>query len=383
MPDLMVEDTKRNNLVSWTTEALAGGLVTGAIVNPFCSPAVSTSFKRSAVHQAAVLRDLGAEVWFDPMTHVLQMPDADDFDAYDQWGLWDGTRGAVGSRSQRRFHLDRVFSIQDECGVQRLAPTVLLHSASGSEVVASVALLEEGLDIADGCWATIAGTPAFWSDGADLDGLVGTLAQLPVGGWFVSVVRSTDTFPVRTSADEIAGLCRTVRSLSAFAPVHVSYGDLAGLPAVAAGAASLGTGWDTRQRVCSSSTFEYRAPTGGGGWFARNTLERLVAFLSRADVARLFRQDPSLGRSVFTGDLHPDGPKEAFLHHAASVRSLLDEIGDGGYRPQWDALTEIYREATAHWPGVQSTAQITEGSGVWIDSLAAGLKAYGADEGWT
>ncbi|MFP4512802.1 MAG: hypothetical protein ACLFRV_07640 [Acidimicrobiales bacterium] len=354
----------------------------GAVLNPFCSPPVSTSFKRNVAHQAATLNGMGADVWFDAMTHVLQMTGADDFATYDQWGLWDGTRGAVGSRSQRRFHLDRVFEIQDECGSPRLAPTVLLNSASGSEVVAALALTEEGLDIADGCWGTIAGTAGFWAGGADLDALVGTLAQLPVGGWFVSVVRPTDTFPVRASAEEIAGICRAIRGLSEFAPVHVSHGDLAGLPAVAAGAASIGTGWDARQRVLAMSTFEYRPPAGGGGWFARNTLERLFAFLARADVARLFAQDAVLASSVFVGALHPDGPKEAFLHHVASLRNLLDGIGDGPYEDRFTQLLSMYQQAVASWPAVSSTAQLTEGAADWVEAYVAGLNVYGQDEGW-
>jgi hypothetical protein len=316
------------------------------------------------------------------MTHVLQMTGADDFGTYDQWGLWDGARGVVGSRSQRRFHLDRVFAIQDECGATRLAPSVLLNSAAGPEVVAAVALVEEGLDVAAGCWGTLAGTPGFWAGGAELDALIGTLAQLPVGGWFVSVVRATDSFPVRASADEVAGICRAVRGLSEFALVHVSHGDLAAIPAVAAGATSIGTGWDARQRVLAMSTFEYRAPTGGGGWFARNTLERLCAFLPRADVARLFAQDAVLASSVFVGGLHPDGPKEAFLHHASSLERLLGDIGDGSYDERFNALLTLYRDASAAWPSVTSTAQLTEGSAEWVDAYLAGLSAYGDDEGW-
>lgn len=382
MPVALLEDTKRNNLVSWCSEAFDDGSVAGAVLNPFCSPAVSTSFKKSAAHQAAVVTGMGADVWFDAMTHVLQMTSADDFATYDQWGLWDGSRGAVGSRSQRKFHLDRVFEIQAACGAQPLAPTVLLNSAAGTEVVAAVALVEEALDTVDSCWGTVAGTSAFWAGGAELDALVGTLAQLAVGGWFVSVVRPTDNFPVRASADEVAGLCRAVRSLSEFVPIHVSHGDLAALPAVAAGATSIGTGWDARQRVLAMSTFEYRAPTGGGGWFARNTLEGLFAFLSRADVARLFAQDAALASSVFVGALHPDGPKEAFLHHVASLANLLGAIGDVPYEDRWQRLSSLYEDSVADWAAARAAAQLTESSAEWVDAYLAGLNAYAHEEGW-
>ncbi len=384
MTTLLIEDTARNNLASWGAENVARGACRGATLNPFSTAPVASQSKPSAHRIAEQIRAAGGEVWFDSLTHALQMPNVGDFRYYSQWDLWEGEAGVLTTRANRRDHALRVFEIQDSLRARALAPTVLAHSATGAELVALVSLLEDALDVRSDCWASVSGTPTFWAGGPDLDALVGTLAQLEPAGWFLSVARADDGLPTRPSVSEIAGLCRTVRSLSEFARVHISHGDLSGLPAVAAGAESVGSGWDTRQRVLHYGSFAERTPsTGGGGWFQRPSFEGLLAFIPRSASELMFSQDSALARRVFPGALHPAGPKEAFNHHLDVLGRLTDAVGSGSYESRWDALCDIYREALSDWPAAAAAAQLTDEADHWVQPFLDGLIEYGDGEGWS
>jgi hypothetical protein len=380
----LIEDTARNNLASWTAERVAAGAARGAVINPFCTGPVASQSKPAAQRIAEQIRAAGGEVWFDSMTHVLSMPNTGDFRYYEQWGLWDGTAGTLTTRAQRRDHIQRVFDLQSRLGAPHLAPTVLAHSSTGAELVAVMSLLEDALEVDPDCWASISGTPSFWSGGPNLDALVGTLAQMSPAGWFLSVARADDTLPVRPSPSEIAGMCRTVRSLSEFTSVHVSHGDLAGMPAVAAGAESVSTGWDARQRVLHYASFTERLPAtgGGGGWFQRPTFQGLLASLPRAPAELMFQQNGRIAQGLFAGQLHPTGPKEAFNHHLDVVGTLTDRLSSTSYEDRYQALRTSYEMAKADWPIAATAAQREDESDVWIDPFLAGLMEYGSTEGW-
>lgn len=384
MTSLLIEDTARNNLRSWCTATLGAGTSRGAVINPFSTGPVASQSKPAAHRIASEIREAGGEVWFDAMTHILQMPAVGDFRYYGQWDLWDGARSQLMTRVLRRDHIARVFEIQRSIDATPLAPTVLANSSTGAELVAVVSLLEEAIELDSDCWASLSGTPTFWSGGPDLDALVGTLAQFEPRGWFLSVVRPDEYLPVRTTSDEIAGLCRTVRSLSEFAPVHISHGDFAGLPAIAAGAWSIGTGWDNRQRVLQPGSFVERGEsTGGGGWFQRPTFERLFAFLPRVAAELMFAQDRTLAGNVFAGSLHPDGPKEAFFHHAEALSNLCFEVSAGSHEDRYRTLVMLYETAIRDWADASSSVDRPDESSSWISPLLGGLRSYGTTEGWT
>lgn len=67
-------------------------------------------------------------------------------------------------------------------------------------------------------------------------------------------------------------------ALSQDRPVLIGHGDFAAIPAVAAGATRIGTGWDTRQRAFAYSDHAARplVSTDGGSWYKRPTLEGLL-----------------------------------------------------------------------------------------------------------
>jgi hypothetical protein len=380
---VLVEDTPRNNLAAWTCEAVADGIVTGAALSPFSSPWVGNTYKPSVHRIVAQLHDAGAEVWLDPATHALQMPGVGDFRYYDGWDLWGGARGDLTTRASRRDHVLRVLGVQSDLALPRLAPTVLLHAATGGAVDTAFSLAEEAVGAEPSSWVTMAGSPTFWAEEDALDAFVGALVQLGAQGFFVIVVRPTADLPTAANADEVAGLCRTARSLEQFGAVHVSHGDLAALPAVAAGAQSVGTGWDTRQRVCNYTSYVARDPsTGGGGWFKRPTFDGLFGFLARADAERLFAQDAALGVRLHPGSLHPDAPKEAFLHHAACLRNVTETLRGLDFEPAFRHLSQAYATSVADWPIAAQAASVTSMGGVWVAPLLSGLTRYAELEGW-
>ena len=383
MTRILLQDTARNNLASWASDAAASGAASGAVIDAFSSSPVATRYKAPAHRIADQVRMAGGSVWFDAMTHALQMPGIGDYRYYSQWDLWGDVQGALTTRAQRRDHVSRVFEIQAALGAAPLAPTVLAHSASGNELVVAVSLLEEALDTNRDCWGSLVGTPTFWSGDADLDAFIGTLAQIGPAGWFISVARSEETLPPRPTVPEVEGMCRTVRSLSEFAPVHISHGDLAGLPGIAAGAASVGTGWDARQRMLNYTSFSERTQATGGGWFQRPTFEGLLAFVPRGVAEVMFAQDDNFARSIFTGALHPSGPREAFDHHLKVLDSLCNRVvSDDDYESRFRSLDAMYTAAVSVWPRAAVSGETNDESDVWISPYLNGLRGYGSSEGW-
>lgn len=358
------------------------------MLSPFTTPRSGTTYKPGMSVTIGRLRDAGLDVFVDPASHVMQMPGMGDVRYYDDYGLWGGRRGDITTEAARREHIRRVFDLQDQLGVPRVAPTALLHAPTSATSVQALDLAQEAAQISerDGspCIQYIAGSPAFWG-GANLDAHIGALAQIDAEGWFVVDVQPTNALPVAAQSAEVHGLCRTARALTDLgSTLHVSHGDLAALPVVAAGATSMGTGSDTRQRVCAYSSYTPRDPEpGGGGWFQRPTFEHLCGFLTRQEAAVLENRDATLSASVATGSLHADQPQVAFAHHLACLGRLIGQInGAGGPEDRFRALLGIYDRALTAWRSVQSHVNPASGPDAWLGPFREGLIEYGVTEGW-
>ncbi|MBT2208692.1 hypothetical protein [Actinomadura sp. NEAU-AAG7] len=326
------------------------------------------------------------DLWFDPMTHALQMGGVGDFRFYDEYDLWDADRGDLTTSATRRTHIDKVFGIQDRIGAPHLAPTVLLHHGLSDTSLQALNLSREAVERDPGCWLSIAGTSPFWASESALDAHVGALAQLNPKGWFVTVVRPVNSLPVEAIPEETHGLCRTVRALSEYAPVHVSHGDIAALPAVAAGASTIGTGWDKRQRVCSFADYAARPDHteggSGGTWYMRPTLTMLLGSLSQNEAALLRRLDAE--RATKLGGIPAPGAKESFFHHLQVLNTVISEITVGADNEQrYRRLVERYSIASREWPAVQRLTNSPQGAAEWIHNLQKGLIFYGETEGWS
>lgn len=385
---LRIEDSPRNTIPKWTEEAPASAGVAGVVLSPFTTPRSGTNYKPGMHATIERLRNAGFEVHVDPASHAMQMPGMGDLRYYDDYDLWSGPRGDISTEAGRREHIRRVFDLQDRHGVQRMAPTALLHTPTSGTSVHALALAHEAAEVcADdgvGCIQYVAGSSSFWS-GTSLDAHVGALAQIDADGWVISHVHATNALPAPSQPSEVAGLCRTVRSFAELVPlIHVSHGDLAALPLVAAGATSVGTGSDTRQRVCAYSSYAPRDPEpGGGGWFQRPTFEHLCGFLTRQEAAVLENVDGALVARTATGALHADQPQVAFDHHVHCLGSLVQQIASAGtHEDRFWELHEIYDRASAAWTDVESHIRPASAQDDWVEPLRQGLNAYGRAEGW-
>lgn len=382
---ILIEDSPRAHLAGWISDAVTRGAAQGAVITPWATPWLTHSGqgkKPRASDRVRELQSRNVEVWFDSTTHALQMGGVGDFRYYDEYDLWAGPRGDLSDEAFREEHVGKVFGIQDVLGVSHLAPTVLLHAGLDNTSALALDLAREAIRRDPHGRLSVAGTAPFWSSRSALDAHIGALAALQPNGWFLTVVRTATTLPVPADAEEVHGLCRTTRALSEAAPVHISHGDLAALPAVAAGAATVGSGWDQRQRVCSYGDYDARDPNAaGGGWYQRPTLEVLLGSLLPNDAIVLSARDAGLVARL--GGLPAPGPRETFDHHLAVLNAVvarLQAIRDPEQR--FRTLEALYDAARAQWPPVQRHTGCSAAGREWIDALATGLARYGATEGW-
>lgn len=383
---LLIEDSPRTHQAAWIIDAVRAGLGVGSVVSPFATPWARHSGpgkKPSVRDRAAKLRDSSVRVWFDPTTHALQMGGVGDYRYYDEYDLWSGPPGDLTTEAYREEHVRKVFEVQDELEAQHLAPTILLHSGLSDTSTRALDLAREAVRRDPQCWLSVAGTGPFWSSGHALDAHIGSLAALEPAGWFLTVVRTVTTVPVEAHPEDVHGLCRSTRALSDDgAPVHISHGDLAGLPAVAAGATSLGSGWDKRQRVCSYADYAERTTgTLGGSWYERPTLRQLLGSLSVNEARILTTRQPAYAERL--GGVPAPGPKEAFMHHLRVLNEVTGQLlAFADHKQRYHALDSLYVAATAEWPEVERITNSEMAAQDWIAALSAGLRLYGATEGW-
>ncbi|WP_152030868.1 hypothetical protein [Agromyces aureus] len=381
-----IEDSPRPFQVGWITEAAVTGDATATVITPWASPYAhrgGSGNKPGLVARSSELQNAGIPVWLDPVTHALQMTGVGDFRYYSDFNLWGGPMGDHTHEAYRVEHVRRVFRLQDEIGAKHLAPTVLLPSALNNLSTLALDTSRAAIESDSAAWLTVAGTGTFWSDGHDLDAHIGSLAALSPDGWFVSFVQPDNELPPKLTADEIFGICRTVRAMSEYSPVHVSHGDFAALPAVAAGAHSVGTGWDKRQRVVAFGDYATRATSNGiASWYERPTLRGLLGTLGKRDGELLGQQDPGLAGRL--GGLPPvPGPKGSFAHHVGQLNAVVKHVQTAGdYASRYRELDRMYTEASTNWAALRASTGIRDQSEAWIAPFQQGLRMYAQSEGW-
>jgi hypothetical protein len=382
---VLLQDTARNNLASWGVHALGGGYAIGAIVSPFTSPVRGNGYKQDARVVVKRLQRAGGEVWFDPTTHALQAPQVGDFRYYSGWDLWKGARGDLVTHQAMVDHVKKVFEIQTSLEVPLLAPTVLLNGAQNPQSLraAELATVARREANARPVYLAVVGDVHFWSAGTQLDAHIGVLDQLEPAGWILTVARHASTLPAAALASEVEGLARTTYALSRDRPVIIGHGDLAGLPAMAAGATRIGTGWDSRQRVFAYTDHSARANVGsdGGGWYKRPTLEGLLGNMLPNELRVLARQDSALATRLTPGPVL-DQPESAFRHHAEILTRISTELGGLPDRLRAERMRDRYRAAVADWPAAQAKSGCNGNARQWVAACLTGLEAFMASEGW-
>ncbi len=285
---------------TWCEQALTSGAADGVFISPFFTPAIRRSGQPSGADLADRTRNVGGQVVLDATTHAVSLPGVDKWTAYDTWSLWDGPRGDLSTAALQRGHLARVSAVQDLVGSVHFAPTLALDSPVGGDADTALELATEATSLDSASWQSLAGRRGFWLS-PDLDNYVGSLAALRAPVWVVTVVRERGDYPPDMSEiAQTAAICRTVHSLSKRSRVIVAQSDLYGLPAIAAGADSIGSGWYTKQRVCAPSTYQRNDDQirRAALWM---TYQGLLGRLHQTDSETLVRLDRPGGHGPVSG----------------------------------------------------------------------------------
>lgn len=364
--------------------AIDRGQASAVVIDPWLSPLNhrTGNVKPGLAVRTADLSAQGIPFWLDPMTHVLDMPGARDLSYYSEYALWAGTRGDLTTPALRQDHARRVVQLQSSIGARALAPTTLLPTGLNNLSIIALDLARLTLDADPDAYLSVAGVGTFWADGSDLDAHVGALAALTPTGWFLSFAQATNELPVRLTAEQVYGICRTVRALSENAPVYISHGDFAALPAVAAGAFGVGTGWDKRQRVVSFTDYGPRDPASQGRWNKRPALAGLLSTLSEREGELLGQQDPALA-SRLGGLPNPPQVPQIFEKHIEQLsRAVGQVVAAGTYEPRFRALDAMYDAARVNWTAVARATGLSDLSRLRVDPFQNGLRMYARGEGW-
>lgn len=379
-----IEDSPRPKLVSWMKGAIDRGHASAVVLDPWLSPFGhrTGNVKPGLMERTQDLSSQSIPFWLDPMTHVLDMPGPRDFGYYSEYALWSGNRGDLTTPALRQEHARRVLALQASIGARALAPTTLLPTGLNNLSTIALDLAQRTLDLDPSAYLSVAGVGTFWADGRDLDAHVGALAALAPAGWFLSFAQPTNDPPIRLTAEQVYGICRTVRALSENAPVYISHGDFAGLPAVAAGAFGVGTGWDKRQRVVSFPDYGPRDPKSQGRWNKRPAFAGLLGSLTERDGQLLGRQNPALAARL-GGLPNPNLVPQIFEKHLEQLNQAVTQVASAGsYEQRFRELDAMYDDARANWAAVSSATAITDASRLWVDPYQNGLRMYARSEGW-
>lgn len=386
MSGVLIHDGRRSGHRKWCVEAISGGSADGVVLNPFATPRVAVPRHPSALDVAQDVRGAKGEVIFDPMTHALFLPGTNKRDFYDAWDLWGPAGADLEGPAHQLAHIERVFDWQGQIGAPHLAPTLQIHSPQSPDAYAArdIARVARGLD--KDCWQSLVGTRAFWSSGPHLDAYVGSLAALRAPVWIITVANElvVNNVPDLTDTAAFVGLCRTVHSLSLRSRVIVAFGDFAGLPAVAAGADTVGSGWDRGQRTFDP--LAYRESSDDSPRIAASyvTQGRLNSVLRRDTAEAIQRWSPADAARIRGGSMPPSDNAER-MHHLQQLRSAVLQIDAatarqdrvGELRSRYQAAVSDYDSLIADLrPTVRETDKVA-----WASNPSAALEAYAGSEG--
>lgn len=389
MSAVLLHDSSRSGALTWAADLITNGIAAGMILNPFSTPrrtisrAGTTPAKTGATESRHRLADAGGEVFFDPTSHGALATGANLFNLYDTWELWPpGSRGTTTDAALTE-HVDRVLARCDEISLRPIAPTLPLTSPTSPAATSALRMAELAVEADVGAYVAIVGTSTFWAAGSALDAYIGELVQLRPAGWAVTVTRDALRYPwPGLDPAEVAGLCRTVHSLSLRdAEVIACHGDLAALPAVAAGATYVGSGWDLRHRSCADDIF--RSSSGIRRASYRVAHRGLLATLKRVEAETIHAADPTLSARLVPGPLPPDYNAH-WRHHLRVLNSGVNRVASAGAgQARVDTLRRMYRTAQRDFDAVIGiVSRLEAGRSQWIDPLADGLELYAQGEGW-
>jgi len=385
---VFIQDGRRGGHLGWACDALSAGIARGVIISPFHTPRVTVPRHQSGATVASGVTAAAGEAVFDAATHARLLPGTDDLAHYDTWQLWGSSGVGLDTDIRRLDHLGRVFFRQNELSVPELTPTLTLDSPIGQPVQHAFRTAQLGRGLSGSCWQSLAGRRSFWRSGPDLDAYIGQLASLRAPAWVLTVVNDvvTDNVPDLVDTDAFAGLLRSIHSLSQRSRVIVCHADLAGLPAVAAGASDIGGGWDRGMRFFDPESFRLSSPG----------IRIPASYVTQGGLGSVLRRDTgdaitrALGEPsavLLRGGPMPVNDTAERTHHLRQLTDLITQIdAHGTDRPgRVTELRAIYEDATTAFTNLSSRLpRPTLPDSLrtrWIDQPYTCLEAYAVAEG--
>lgn len=383
---VLIQDGRRGGHLSWAIQAVGLGVADGVIVSPFHTPRIAIPRHRAGSTVTDSVRGAGGEAIFDASTHARLLLGSNDVTHYDTWQLWGPAGIGLDTDARRIEHLERVFTRQTELGVPWLAPTQTLDSPLGTpaDEALRTAQIARGLQVSS--WQSLAGRRTFWRGDSDLDAYVGQLAALRAPCWVLTVVNDQvfDNAPDLADSAAFVGLLRTVHSLSQRSRVIVCHSDFAGLTAIAAGADSVGTGWDRGMRYFDPQSFQL---TSAG-------VQIPASYVTQGGLATVLRRDTGdaisrLGdppaRRIRGGAMPANDAAER-VHHLRQVREHVEAVNAHGTdrRQRVRHLRELYELSMADFNALIAQLPRTilndNHRRRWADEPYAVLRAYAEAE---
>ena len=387
MSGVLIHDGRRIAHRKWATDAISSGYADGVVLSPFSTPRLSVPRHPSAQEVASAVVDVGGEVIFDAMTHARFLTGVNRTDFYDDWELWGPTGVGLANAPQRLAHVERVFRRQDAVESSHLAPTLSLQSPLGQEASTALELARTARGVDSSAWQSLAGTRSFWGSGRDLDAYIGSLVALRAPVWVITVVNDivVDQVPDLTEVSAFAGLCRSVQSLSMRSRVIISHADYAALPAVAAGADTVGSGWDRAQRTFDPNSFRVDSDPGiriPASYVTQGTLHAVL----RRDTAEAIERWDSAAALAIRGGPMPASDQVQRMHHLNQLRSaVLDLAAAGSRQDRINRLRNRYQTASAQFDVLRDALPRTvqdRDKYAWATAPADVLELYAQAEGF-
>lgn len=387
MSGLIIQDGRRSGHMGWCRAAIRQGSASGVIISPFCSPLMSLPRHPAGyeLRDSAVAE--GGEAIFDASTHARLLPGTNKLDHYNTWDLW-GPDGVGLDTAQRRLqHLQLVFARQQALSVPPLTPTLALDSPTSLEARFALATARAGSGLTRGAWQSLAARRSFWRSGPQLDAYIGQLAALRAPVWIITLVNEIvpDHVPDLADVDAFEGLSRSIRSLSYRSRVIVANFDFGGLPLIAAGADTLGTGWDRGMRFFDPLSFRLASDDSPRIPASYVTQGGLAAVLRR-DTADAIERLQGVDSDAIRGGTMPVSDRDEKFHHLRVLQATVARIDQhSSSRDRVAELFAFYEVAEGHFDTLierlpRVVRQVDKLS--WNSRPSDILRAYALGEGF-
>jgi hypothetical protein len=192
-----------------------------------------------------------------------------------------------------------------------------------------------------------------------------------------------DHVPDLGDTSAFAGFCRTIHSLSERSRVIIAHADFGGLIGVAAGADTLGGGWDRPMRLFDPIAFHVSSDDSPRIPAAQITQGALAAVLRRDTADAIERWNPAMAFTIRGGVMPPSNQAER-IHHLQTLRDLVIAIDtQGNRRSRVQRLRTQYDNAGQYFDALINNLRrvvVPADKRAWRDNPFNALRAYATVE---